>query len=90
MLRIRLRVQSFFDPWIRDPRWKKFGAIIPRAEKQFFGLQILNSLLRIRDAVPFLTLDPGPGMENFGTGLTSRFRNTASDLQVKTKHVRNR
>jgi hypothetical protein len=48
---------SFLTPWIRDPELIKSqdpgsgmnNPIIPRAQKQFFGLKYLNSLMRIRD-----------------------------------------
>jgi hypothetical protein len=57
-----------FDPWIRDPGWKKVSIRI-RDEQPgsyflelfllFWGLKYLNSLMRIRD----------PGWRQFGSGI---------------------
>jgi hypothetical protein len=74
---LRIRIRCLFDPWIRDPGWVKIKIRIREEHpgSQFRELinNFLGQKLEVFDANAdpgiFLTLDPGSGMEKFGSGI---------------------
>jgi hypothetical protein len=59
--------------------------IFPRAQKQFFGLKFLNSLMRIRDP---RWKKFGSEMENFGSEILDKHPESATLLIITSPSVR--
>ncbi len=71
----------FFDPWIRDPGWRKIRTLDPGSAvnipDHISRICVKNAKFFDEDpdpgSVAFLTMDPESGMETFGFGILKMF-----------------
>ncbi len=61
MLRIRMRDPVLFDPWIRDPEWKKIQILDPGSAINIIDhiSMSLVTIIRVK-MLKFIVADPDP------------------------------
>ncbi len=77
-------IRCLFDLWIRDGLKSRFGSGMNISDHIFKGLETIFwvKILKFFDADPdswiFLTLDPGFGVEKFGSGIRDKHPGSAT------------